>query len=45
MRGKKSHIEIKEGNRIQIDYKRIKISNHSLFREQNYNLLNKVLTH
>jgi len=44
-RGKRSHKKIKEENKIQNDYKRIKISNHSLFHKQNYNLLKKVLTH
>ena len=40
-RGKRSHGEIKEENIIQIDYKRIKITNHSLYCKQNYNLLKK----
>jgi len=41
MRGKRSHIEIKEENKIQIDYKRIKITNHFLSYKQNYNSLKK----
>jgi len=33
-----SHKEIKEENRIKIDYKNLKIINHSLSHIQNYNL-------
>jgi len=44
-RDKRCDIEMKEENKIQIDCKIIKISNHSLFYKQNYNLLKKVLTH
>jgi len=35
MKGTRSHKEIKEENIIQIDYKRLNIYNHSLFRKQN----------
>jgi len=41
MSGKRNHRKIKEENRIQIDYKRIKIANHYLSCKQNYNLLKK----
>jgi len=33
------------GHMIQIDYKRIKMTNHSLSYKQNYNSLKNVLTH
>jgi len=38
-RGKRSHRETKEENRIHIDYKRIKIVNSYFSCKQNYNLL------
>jgi len=41
----KSHGGIKDVNRIKINYKIVKITNHSLFSKQNYNLLKKHLTH
>jgi len=44
-KGKRSHNDIKEENKIQNDCKRIKISTHSLFHKQNYNLLKKNLTY
>jgi len=40
IRGKRSHKKIKEENRFQINYKRIKIANY-LSCKQNYNLLKK----
>ena len=40
-RQKKLHRDKKKENIIKIDDKRIKITNHSLFRKQNYNFLKK----
>jgi len=41
-RDKRSHKNIKEENRIQINYKIIKIINKYLLYEQNYNSLKKL---